>query len=82
MRQKLITLCPNSWDKAIKKTNFSEWVRNQLLSERNKNEAAAVIAQLEKDIEETHARSEKWYARCMDYMGQVTSLKLKMGEEE
>ena len=36
MRQKLITLCPNTWDLAAKKTNFSEWVRNQLRSERNK----------------------------------------------
>jgi hypothetical protein len=38
MRQKLITLDPTSWDLAAKKTNFSEWVRNQLRSERNKGE--------------------------------------------
>jgi len=36
MRQKLITLDPTSWDLAAKKPNFSEWVRNQLRSERNK----------------------------------------------
>jgi hypothetical protein len=36
MRQKLITLDPTSWDLATKKTNFSEWVRNQLRAERNK----------------------------------------------
>jgi hypothetical protein len=31
MRQKLITLCPNSWEIASKKPNFSKWVRRQLL---------------------------------------------------
>ena len=36
MRQKMITLDPISWDLAEKKPNFSEWVRNQLRSERNK----------------------------------------------
>ena len=36
MRQKLITLDPTSWDLAQKKTNFSQWVRDQLRSERNK----------------------------------------------
>ena len=38
MRQKLITLDPTSFELASKKTNFSEWVRNQLRSERNKVE--------------------------------------------
>ena len=36
MRQKLITLDPTSWDLAAKKSNFSQWVRDQLRSERNK----------------------------------------------
>lgn len=36
MRQKLITLDPTSWDLASKKPNFSQWVRDQLRSERNK----------------------------------------------
>ena len=36
MRQKLITLDPVTWELASKKPNFSEWVRNQLRSERNK----------------------------------------------
>ena len=31
MRQKLITLCPNSFEIAQKKPNFSLWVRNKLL---------------------------------------------------
>ena len=33
MRQKLITLCPNSFELAQKKGNFSEWVRSKLLEE-------------------------------------------------
>ena len=33
MRQKLITLCPNSFELAQKKDNFSQWVRNKLLEE-------------------------------------------------
>jgi len=37
MRQKLITLCPNTWELAMKKPNFSEWVREQLLKETMKN---------------------------------------------
>jgi len=38
MRQKLITLDPTSWDLAAKKSNFSQWVRDQLRSERNKSQ--------------------------------------------
>ena len=38
MRQKLITLCPVTWELAQKKTNFSGWIRNQLRSERNRSE--------------------------------------------
>ena len=33
MRQKLITLCPNSFEIAQKKHNFSAWVRLKLLEE-------------------------------------------------
>jgi hypothetical protein len=33
MRQKLITLCPNSFELSLKKENFSEWVRKKLLEE-------------------------------------------------
>ena len=39
MRQKLITLCPVTWDYAIKKKNFSAWVRDKLREERNKSES-------------------------------------------
>jgi len=33
MRQKLITLCAESFDKATKKANFSKWVRMTLIKE-------------------------------------------------
>lgn len=35
MRQKLITLCPTSFELAGKKANFSAWVRRQLLQEQH-----------------------------------------------
>ena len=34
MRQKLITLCPTSFELAGKKANFSAWVRRKLMEER------------------------------------------------
>jgi|TARA_R110000823_G_scaffold275052_1_gene393871 hypothetical protein len=34
MRQKLITLCPTSFELAGKKNNFSAWVRRKLLEDR------------------------------------------------
>jgi hypothetical protein len=33
MRQKLITLCPNSFELAKEKRNFSKWVRLKLINE-------------------------------------------------
>lgn len=38
MRQKMITLDEETSKLAANKVNFSEWVRNQLRSERNKRE--------------------------------------------
>jgi hypothetical protein len=46
MRQKLITLDPTTWDLAIKKQNFSEWVRNQLRSERNKEHSRPKLSEM------------------------------------
>ena len=37
-RTKLLTLDETTWELALKKTNFSQWVRGQLRSERNKSE--------------------------------------------
>jgi hypothetical protein len=36
MRQKLITLDPTSWERAMKKPNFSAWVRAKLAEEVDK----------------------------------------------
>ena len=38
MRQKLITLCPTTWELAQRKPNFSSWIRDKLRSERNRME--------------------------------------------
>jgi hypothetical protein len=38
MRQKLISLCEETWALAGEKKNFSEWVRHQLKKERNKKQ--------------------------------------------
>lgn len=38
MRQKLITLCPTSFEYALRKDNFSEWVRSKLIAEAKSNE--------------------------------------------
>lgn len=37
-RTKLLTLDETTWELALKKTNFSAWVRGQLRSERNRTE--------------------------------------------
>lgn len=37
-RTKLLTLDETTWELALQKTNFSQWVRGQLRSERNKTE--------------------------------------------
>jgi len=67
MRQKLITLDGQAWDLALKKTNFSAWVRDQLKSERNNKEGKAVIAQLEKDCERLEEDKEYWYQRFLAF---------------
>lgn len=41
MKQKMITLDDETSKLAAKKTNFSEWVRNQLRSERNRSELSS-----------------------------------------
>jgi len=37
MRPRNVTLCPNTWELAMKKPNFSQWVRDKLLEEVKKN---------------------------------------------
>jgi len=74
MRQKLITLDLQTFEMASKKKNFSEWVRNQLRSERNNSEGRAVIAQLEKDTEALFRQKEYWFEK-------YSELKAKVEEE-
>lgn len=64
-RTKLLTLDEETWELAIKKPNFSEWVRNQLRSERNKEPVSKVIAQLEKDCEHLQKQSDMWFRMLM-----------------
>ena len=45
MRQKMITLDAETWKLAENKSNFSEWVRNSLRSERNKQHSDEDLAQ-------------------------------------
>ena len=45
MRQKMITLDAETWKLAEIKSNFSEWVRNSLRSERNKQHSDEDLAQ-------------------------------------
>jgi len=67
MRQKLITLDPTSWDLAAKKTNFSEWVRNQLRSERNGSDKQGYLEQLEAEVIELERLKEYWYETALHY---------------
>jgi len=72
MRQKLITLCPNTWDLAAKKSNFSAWVRDQLRSERNK--VASLVARYCKRCEMVRKTRHDYCTLCMT--------PFKSGEEE
>jgi len=60
-RTKLITLDETTWELALSKSNFSSWVRNQLRSERNREPANKVIAQLEKDCELFQKQADLWW---------------------
>jgi len=58
MRQKVITLCDETWRLAQEKPNFSEWVRAQLLQndeERIEERKAASAFKVE------HGRFPKWW---------------------
>jgi len=69
MRPITISLDSETWelakDKNITKGNFSNWVRNQLRSERNKAPANKVIAQLEKEINLLQKQSDLWFTMLM-----------------
>ena len=78
MRQKLITLDPVSWDLALKKSNFSAWVRDQLRKERNRRAKPRETC-IKKDCFETRMRNSIYCAYHDD--GPVGQW-LKVGEEE
>lgn len=59
MRQKLITLCPVTWDLAQKKPNFSSWIRDQLRSERNRKEIYAEDSERSRNMIEKYQRIEQ-----------------------
>ena len=65
MRQKLITLDEEAWKEAEKKTNFSEWVRNQLRSERNGYDSHEYLVHLEAEVRELERMKEYWYETAL-----------------
>jgi hypothetical protein len=75
MRPINVTLDSVTWELAKKKSNFSDWVRNQLRSERNRlyNDKDSYIQQLEEEIKELERLKEYWYQ---------TARNLKFGGEE
>jgi len=68
MRQKLITLCPNSWEIAIKKPNFSKWVRDQLMKEINWGQ----------DLEFYESQVEMWKGSARKMSNKYHALKKEM----
>ena len=62
----MITLDEETWELALQKANFSSWVRNQLRSERNKEDGNKVIAQLEKDCELFQKQADMWWRLLME----------------
>jgi len=76
MRQKLITLDPTSWDLAAKKPNFSQWVRDQLRSERNRRPEKHTLEWIECVFQCGRARITN-YSTCNYCMSRIDT-----GEEE
>jgi hypothetical protein len=70
MRPITISLDSEAWELAKKKTNFSEWIRNSLRSERNREPANKVIAQLEKEIDLLQKQSDLWFTMLMKERGE------------
>ena len=80
MRQKLITLDPTSWDLAAKKTNFSEWVRNKLRSERNGGDRMEYLVQLEAENKELERLKEYWYETARDALDSLRAHSLTIAD--
>jgi len=78
MRQKLITLCPNSFEIAQKKPNFSAWVRKKLLEDVENNDGVKYLHHYQCPLCRVYVMDEERYARkcekCiypMDFQGRV-----------
>jgi len=67
MRPITISLDSQSWELAKQKTNFSEWVRNQLRSERNGSNNHEYLEQLEAEVRELERLKEYWYETALHY---------------
>jgi len=70
MRPITISLDSETWELAKQKPNFSEWIRNSLRSERNKEPANKVIAQLEKENTLLAKQSDLWFSMLMKERGE------------
>jgi len=65
MRQKLITLCPNSFELSKTKGNFSKWVRLKLINEEYEHEE--YIDMCDK-VEELREACRNWANRYYDVL--------------
>ena len=65
MRQKLITLCPNSFELAKKQPNFSKWGRLNLINEEYEHEEYNDLAD---KVEELREACRNWANRYYDVL--------------
>jgi len=65
MRQKLITLCPNSFELAKEKGNFSKWVRLKLINEAYEHGEYTDLAD---KVEELREACRNWANRYYDVL--------------
>ena len=63
MRQKMITLCPTTWEMASKMRNFSAWIREQLRYKDDGwriNELIVEVDRLESILSAVAMGEKKW----------------------
>lgn len=63
MRQKMITLCPTTWEMASKMRNFSAWIREQLRYKDDGwriNELIEEVDRLESMLSAVAMGEKKW----------------------
>jgi hypothetical protein len=79
MRPITISLDSETWEKAKEKTNFSQWVRGKLRSERNQEPINVQLKQARKAIDLLQKQSDMWWRMLMEERGGTV---VEMGEEE